>query len=264
MLKKLLPPIKQKQLEIQTWIYKFRFLNRYHIQTLLNHKHRQKIILWLNDLVVKKYLKAYSSKTLPRVPTIYSLGTMGRKYFLEHPEITDINISLLDRVWKEPTNSLKFRKHCMFLAEIYISLVSLVKKIDSGKGKLTFFSNTDLKGVEHLIYPEPDAYFFIEDSNSFTSRYFIEIIDEYERIDLVKRRVESYFRYYKKGYWQNNMKIEFPEIIIVCPHNTYKEKLNNLVKKILNTKGKNILFYLSTWEEIKKEGMNEQVLHKVE
>jgi hypothetical protein len=52
-----IPYITPKQQEIPKLIYKFRFLNRIQIQTLLNHKYHKRIIDWLNDLVGKEYLE---------------------------------------------------------------------------------------------------------------------------------------------------------------------------------------------------------------
>lgn len=77
---------------------------------------------------------------------------------------------------EEDTFSPKFKKHCMLLADIYISLLDLVKKADKGRGKLYFFTKPDLKGVQHLIFKEPDAYFAIEDKKKNTQRYFLKLL----------------------------------------------------------------------------------------
>ncbi len=151
--------------QILIFIYKFRYLNRPQIQKLMNHKYHHNIFTWLNFLSDNKYLRKYTQSKFSPDATFYSLGTKGRKYFLEHPEIEDINHSLLDRVWQERTYSASFKIKCMFLANIFLSLRDLVKKVDNGQGKLHFFSNTDLNGVEGIIYPLPDAYFAIEDKD---------------------------------------------------------------------------------------------------
>lgn len=126
-----------KQLEILKLIYKFRFLNRTQIQSILNHKQKQKIIIWLNILTVQKYFKRYFDKKLATTPAAYSLGSTARKYFLkEKPK--DINLTFLDRVWRENGSTQKFKKHCMLVADIYVSLLNIIRK--DNKGKLTFFS----------------------------------------------------------------------------------------------------------------------------
>lgn len=257
--------MKPQQKNILLLIYKFRFLNRSHIQTLLNHKQRNKIIIWLNELTEKKYLKRYYNQKFAGVPAAYSLGSMGRKYLKENKDkLADINEQLLDRVWRESKCTQKFKKHCMFIADIYISLLNLIKQIDNGKGKLNFFTKTDLKGVENLIVPEPDVYFTITDSNENTKRYFLDIFDDLTPRMVLRKRIKQYFSYFIKGIWQDNMKHDFPEIIIICPDNTSKNYLNNFIKRMLSERTEDMSFYLSLREEIKIQGINKQVLHKVE
>ncbi len=52
-----IPYITPKQQEIPKLINKFRFLNRLHIQKILNHKDKRRINSWLKDLVTKEYLE---------------------------------------------------------------------------------------------------------------------------------------------------------------------------------------------------------------
>lgn len=241
-------------------IYKYRFLNRIQIQTLLNHKHFNRVIIWLNELTKKKYLKRYYSQKFAGSPAFYSLGTKGRKYFKEHEEIKDIKISLLDRVWAESNYTYKFKKHCMFVCDIYLSLVMLTKQAEA---KLNFYTKTDLYKMKYLIHPEPDAYFSIEDKKGITKRYFLDIFDEYPNWEDIKKRIMRYVYYCKKQYWQDNTNNPFPEIIFICPNNTVKNSLNNFIAKMLENQRVEIVFYISTWDEIKNQGMKRQILHKV-
>jgi len=83
-------------------------LKSHPIQSILNHKQKQKIIIWLNQLTEQKYLKRYFDKKLATIPAAYSLGSTARKYFLK-VKPKDINTTLLDRVWRESgsTQNLK-------------------------------------------------------------------------------------------------------------------------------------------------------------
>ena len=253
-----------KQIEILKLIYKFRFLNRTQIQFILNHKQKQKIIIWLNSLTEQKYLKRYFDKKLATIPAAYSLGSMARKYFLKNSkEYKDITTSLLSRVWRESSSTQKFKRHCMLVADIYISLLKLINQADGGKGKLNFFAKTDLKGVQYLILPEPDAYFSLEDKGGLVKRYLLDIFDDLPPRMILRKRIKQYFSYFEKGYWQDHMKHDFPEIIIVCPDNTSKNYLNVFIKRMLKEKMDNLSFYLALREEITKQGLNSHVLHKV-
>lgn len=250
--------------QILIYTYKFRYVNRQQIQDLQNHKYSSKIITWLNILSDSNYLREYESKVLPRKPTVYSLGTMGRKYLLKHTEIEDINFTLLNRVWKESKYGQAFKNRCMFVCDIFLSLRSLVKGVDQGEGKLHFFTTTDLQGVPHIITPLPDSYFAIEESNGQIKRYYLEIFDKYSTIPQMQQRVFKYISYFKKSYWQDNMKNEFPRIIIILPNYSLREKMQGFIKVMLTKNDVDMQFFLTTKDDIKFKGMVSQVLHKVE
>ncbi len=258
-LKKLKPRLEKAQI----LAYKFRYLNTKHFQTLLYYKSKDKINRLLNKLAEQKYLRKYETDSFPRTATIYSLGTMGRKYFLAHREIKDINHPLLDRVWDEKGYSLKFQKHCMFLGTVYISLIDLVKSVDGGRGKLKFFTKTDLVGVEHMIYKLPDCYFSIEDRNGNSQGYLLDIIDIYTPRPKLKRRIGQYISYYQRKSWQKYISNTFPEIIFVCPDLTIKNYMQKKIKKMLEIEMEKMPFYLTSWDEIKKNGLNSKTLHLV-
>lgn len=251
-------------LQILIFIYKFRFLASPQIQKLMNHKYHHNIMQWLNFLSEGKYLRSYKKKKFQSEPAYYSLGVKGRKYFLEHPEIPDINYSLLDRVWKEYSTSNSFKRHWMFLANIYLSLLGLIKRVDNGKGKLHFFTQVDLEGVEHMIYPLPNLYFAIEDKEGNIKRYFLDVFYDYTRWKDMEKRIRQYLRYYDKQTWQIYMKHNFPEIILICPKNASKNNLEEYIQERYLEKGPSVAFYLSTKDEINYQGLNSAALHKVE
>ena len=63
-MKESLPPLTTKQKHILTFIYRYRFLNRIHIQTLFAHKSPSLINEWLADLTTKKYLNIHIGSEL--------------------------------------------------------------------------------------------------------------------------------------------------------------------------------------------------------
>ncbi len=257
--------LKPTFIEILILTYRFRYLTRNQIQTLLSHKTFNRIIIWLNQLTDKKYLKKYDDKKDPTKPNLYSLGTEGRKYFLENKdsenqELKNIQLHLLDRVWKEQSYSIPFRNHCLFLTDIYISLLSLVKK---NNAVLKFHSKTDLTGMQYLIREEPDAFFSITEKNGLSKRYFLDIFDPYPKYKYLLKRVKQYSYYYSKSYWQDNNKSPFPEIVFVCYDYKTKNNLNKIIQKELENQ-EELIFYLTTWGEVRHQGMTRQTLHKVE
>lgn len=265
-LKKPQPPETLKPTFEQIFVlsYKFRFLNSEQIQILLHHKHKERIRSWLNKLTEEKYLKREYKKKLEESPAIFSLGTKGRKYFFEHPEIKDINHLVLKRVWREYSYSKTFKEHCQFVGHIYISLISFVKKVGLEESNLRFLTSTDLIGVQYLIYPSPDCYFIIEQKDGAKKRYLVNIFDWYIKKEDMEKRVKQYLNYCKNETWQDHMHTPFPELIFIFPNLRVKTDLNEVIKKSLQQKGLNMHIFLSTWDEIKYQGMSRKALHKVE
>lgn len=258
-LKKLKPHFEK----ITILSYRFRFLNTDQFQILFHHKHKERIRTWLNKLTTDKYLKRYYRKKLDEEPAAFSLGTLGRKYFLAHPEIPDINTTLLDRVWREAKYTKTFKNHCLFLVDIHISLLKFVKGAGLKEENLKFFTNVDLQGVQHLLKQKPDGYFVIKQKDGTQKKYFIEVFDWYFNRKKIEIRINKYIKYFESNTWQNNFKTSFPEVILVVPNYILRHDLNESIKKQLERKRLNMIFHLSTWDEIKRLGITRDTLHKV-
>ncbi len=250
--------LKPKQNEILIYLYKFRFLNRIQLQTLLKHKYHSRILLWLNELNKSGCIRAYFDKSFASSSTVYSLGTVGRKYLKNNPGFKEINPSLLDRIWGEDELSLEFQKHCQLVADIYLSLRSLTNKTNA---KLSFSTTTELHGTQYLILPNPDAYFAIEESSGTIKRYFLDIFDDIAPTRM-RKRVRQYFNYYKNGYWQDHTDKPFPEIILVAPGDRLKHHLGYFIQGKLKQDAQ-LSFYLSTRDQVQKKGLTKETLQKV-
>lgn len=251
--------LKQRLIDIIILIYRYRFLNRNQIQTLLNHKNFSKINIWLSELTEKKYIKRYYSQTFASSPAVYSLGSKGRKYLREHSQEYKIKISLLDRIWYEHNNSNQFRNRCMLLATIYLSLLSLTQKTGA---TLRLYTEVDLYGMKNLPRKIPEAFFSITEKTGTSKRFFLVMFNPYQIEKDLVRRVSMYFSYYRRGIWQNNNPHPFPEIILLGGENKSKNFLNMIIKRKL-VKEPKLSFSLSTWQDIQKYGINKKVLQKV-
>lgn len=247
--------LKPKQTNILYLLYKFRFLNRIQIQTLLKHKYYSRITLWLNDLTKYKYVSCEFNRTIGNTPSVYSLGTKGRKELLGQKNIKN---HLLERVYQEKKASPQFKSRSMRIADIYISLVNLTEK---NKAKLTFLTETDMSGVKYLPLPRPHAFFSIEQEKA-KKRYFLEVFDERVSNKWLFKRVQQYFHYFEENYWQDHNKNPFPEIIFVyCALDTKKELEKFIKRRVDEFEG--ISFSLASWEDIKRRGLNKEILYKV-
>ena len=253
---------KLKQLieKILILIYKYRFLNRLQIQTLLNHKHKTRINIWLNYLTTQKYLIKDYVKKFPEEPAVYSLGLKGKQYFQKQIEISEVNPDLLNRVYQERNYTKKFKKHCMFLADIYFALT---KFANSNNIDISFHTKTELTGLDYLIEKEPDAFFSIKNEKGDSKSYFLEVVDKYIQWKELDRRIEEYVQYYENNLWQSYSEMPFPEIIIVSPDDDTSKHLQSFIKNKINEEYEDLLFYLSSWDEIKLKGFSRENLHKV-
>ncbi len=250
--------VKPNQHNILKHLLKYRFLNRIQIQTLLHHKNHKPILTWLNELVTNGYLKQDYDKKIASTPTVYFLGLESRKYFKNHTDFKNLNLGILNRIWREEKLSQTFRDHCQFVADIYLSLLKLTART---KAKLHFSTKTDLYGMDYMILPSPDAYFAIEETNGAIKRYFLDIFDDVPP-GVMRNRVRQYFYYYNKDYWQDHTDKPFPAIILVCPNDRLKNHLTYYIQKKLEQESE-LNFYLTTWNSIKAKGLVKEVLLKV-
>lgn len=252
-----------RQDEIYLYLYRFRFLNRTHIQSLLHHKFFNRIIIWLNLLTKNHYIRHYYNPHTVTIPAFYSLGLKGRSYIKENlkkPIFKNVKKRLLDRVWREHKSSVQFKKHCQFVADIYLSLVSLTQKTGA---KLDFRTQTDLYGMKYLILPHPDVFFSLEEKNGAKKYFFLDIFNEWPPRSKLKKRIKQYFTYYADDYWQDHAIVEFPNIILVAPDDQSKDYLFRKIQEKLEEES-SLNFYLSTWEKIRTKGLIRETLQRVE
>jgi hypothetical protein len=247
-----------KQQEILQLLYRFRFLNRPQIQSLLNHKQHSRIIAWLNTLTQNEYLKSYPDKQFAASPTVYSLGNNGRKYLKSNNLDKSIDIKLLNRIWRENSYSPVFREHCLTIADINLSLLKFAA---ANQSTLNFHTRTDLHRIQNLITPLPDAYFTLKDKSGKVKRYFLEAFGDLPS-GALRRRIRQYFDYFESDDWQFHTGKSFPEIILVCHSKKQKGFLYHYIQFRLREQP-DMNFYLSTKDQIKSKGICKEVLQKV-
>lgn len=242
--------ITPKQLEILTLTYRFRFLNRYHIQTLLNHKDPRRIKSWLKDLNDKNILgRIYSSKLKENTkPAIYYLATKSRKILLDQD---NVNESILKRAYRDKNASAKLIEHCLFLATFYLLLKEQTPK---DKQQLHFYTKTDLAEHYYLPYNRPDAYIALE-TNKQTKRYFLEIIDEGTPRFMLRKKISQYIEYFDENTWKNRTLHNNPALLFICPNQQIHDFLNKHIAQVLEEETSDLQFFLSLKSDIQVEGI---------
>lgn len=242
--------ITHKQLEILNLIYRFRFLNRTQIQTLLNHKYARRINTWLKDLTDKNILgRNYSTKLKENTkPAIYYLSTKSRKILLEQE---NTNEKILKRAYRDKNASTKLIDHCIFLASFYLLLKEQTFK---DKQTLHFYTKTDLEDHTYLPYNRPDAYIALETTKQ-TKRYFLEIIDEGTPRFMLRKKISQYIEYFEEGIWKNRTLHDNPSFLFICPNQNIKDFLYKHIAQVLEEETSDLQFFLSLKSEIQVAGI---------
>lgn len=236
--------ITPKQLEILVLLYRFRFLNRQQLQTLLNHQDTKRINTWLKDLTDKTIIgRHYSTKLKENTkPAIYYLRTKSKTFLLGQPTVNDK--LLMKRVYREKTRSQRLIDHSVLLANFYLDLLKTVTT-----EKLSFFTKTDLSTHYYLPYNRPDAY--IAREGKTTKRYFLEIIDDGTPRFMIRKKIEQYIEYYDANTWQERTGHSFPSILFLCPNDLMKNFLHKHLFQVMEEEVQvEIDFYLSLADKI--------------
>lgn len=253
--------ITNKQKEIILLLYKFRFLTTTHIQKLLNHKDPHRIKEWLSDLLDKSCVKRHYSRTTfgeNTKPAIYYLAAKSR-IILNNKK--DIEMSDLEYIYKEHRREQKFISHSLFLADVYLFLVS---QTDANE-ELKFFTKSELQEYAYFPDPLPDAFIAIRNNNG-TRRYFLDLFDEYTPPFIARRRARSYLEYVEKSDWDENTNhAKFPSILFVCPSESLKRHLTLYTKALLEkTYDDKLSLFLTTKSHITLSNINQNIWQKVE
>lgn len=242
--------ITPKQLEILTLIYRFRFLNRTQLQTLLKHKDTKRINIWLKDLTDKNILgRIYSTKLKENTkPAIYHLATKSRKILLDQEETSK---KILNRAYRDKNASQKLIGHCLFLADIYLLLKNESLK---NKQELSFYTKTDLTDHSYLPYNRSDAYISLKTKKQI-KRYFLEIIDEGTPRFMLRKKISQYIEYFDEGTWKNRTLHDNPSLLFICPNQNLKDFLYKHIAQVLEEETSDLQFFLSLKSAIQVEGI---------
>ncbi|MEX0616730.1 MAG: replication-relaxation family protein [Candidatus Woykebacteria bacterium] len=251
----LTPTITSKQLEILLLLYKFRFLNRQQIQTMLNHKTFNRVNEWLADLTEKELIsRTYSKKVGENVkPAVYFLNSKSRHILKDNSEVVE---KQLTRIYGEKNRSPYFREKSMFLADIFLNLKGQTD------GELHFLTKSNLEAHKYLYKPLPDAY-IVSTTKEQTKRYFLEIVSEQLPRFVIRKHIEYLFKYSTSGKWEQYSKHPFPTFLMVCPTYPTKAFIAKFIKSQRDSETRNLLFYLGSVDQIKSRGIEPSTWQKV-
>jgi hypothetical protein len=242
--------ITEKQKEITLLLFRFRFLNRPQIQSLLNNKDHKNINAWLKDLTEKNYVNRIYEETDVKnhLPARYCLSANGIKYLRS---IGRDNV-LLKKLYQDKRRSESFIEKSTFIADIYLKLLAVG---DLQNSSFKFYSQSDFPNDGKIRDLLPDfAYVYRADNKlqHFVGEVFRENMKTYQMLG----RVKKYIEYFEDDENETN-------IIFVCPESRSLFEVEKYVRRVSrNSDGLSVIIYTTTKKQIEDTGMDIELFNK--
>ena len=254
-----LPKITNKQTEILTLIYQFRFLNRTQIQQLLKHKDPKTINTWLKDLNGKQYLNRIYSNTIGAntKPAIYYASINAIRYYKSLGQ--DNNI-YLKKLYCDDERSLSFIDDQVFIANICLNFLELN---DKGEINYTFVtaagvtSNPLYKFMEDL---SPQL-IFTKKTKSESKQYILVQLDSASPKYMIKKKMKNYIEFFFTNEWEENTGQPFPIVLFTCQTMTLMIYAKRTMKGLLNDyqEPEDFDAWFATTENIREQGISAEI-----
>ena len=246
--------MNKREEEILINLYRFRFLTRGQLQCLLRQRYHSRLIIWLKELLSTEMI-GLSRRTRVLDPGIYYLENKGRRYL----KSLEVNKKGLDKVWRNSKTSKQQQSHCLALADVF---AALNKTAEETGDKLYFYTKTEMTGLSGIVVPHPDVYFFIENKKGLKKYYFGDIFKTFTNKREVIKRLDKYQDYYEENIWQEEVKKDFPEVILIITDLSSFVFLKKYLPKIVENY--DFPIYLISLDSVKNQGFNKETLTKIE
>ncbi len=228
---KTLPPITPKQQAMLKLLYKYRFLNRTQLQTLLAHKDKRRIITWLKDLREKEYIDwQYDSTNFiaKSQPAIYCLSLNGIKHLRS---LSEYRTDELRKRYKDSNRTQVFIKRCLLIADY--SIVLIAKSDD--KVQYTFSLPADYidpTNPHHYLSELKPHLYFSRRQGSDTMEYLLENFEQTLPRYQLRKRLKDYIGHLASGGW-NATKGSAPIALFICANTADLLYVKRRTKKLL-------------------------------
>ncbi len=249
-----LPHTTHKQQEILLLLYKFRFLNRIQIQTLLHHKNTKSINTWLQDLASKNYLGKIinNASKLNTTPYKYYLSTNGIKFLKTQPVCKR---EYLTKLYKEAQRSEQFIARCLFIANIYIYLY---KKYGNTPG-FTFYTQSDYTpgGIIKEIFPH-----FVFRKKEGQPYFVTEIFTTNMPRFAIRTRILFYMAFFTQSDWTKNELV--PNILLICPNQKIEKYVTKFTNKIYQEESSELTIFVAIRDQVGEQSIEGEIWKKIE
>lgn len=256
-----LPKITTKQEEILKLLYRYRFVSRIQIQTLMHHKDRRRIGAWLKDLREKEYIEwIYSTDFAEKTkPAVYYLGINGVRFL---KILDEYPVEEVRKRYREYTRQKDFIARSLLIVDSVINLEERSRNVDELEYSFVVRADYTDSDSDHRYLHElvPDLYYERHErlmDDSTTMSYLVIIFDATLPRYMVKKRLKEYVAYLYEGEWSDDTDSQEFIIHIVCPTKAdliyAKRRARQLLENIGRNESTHIRF--STVEKIKIQGV---------
>lgn len=254
----LLPTITTKQQEILKLLYSYRFLDRTHIQALLGHKDKRRIISWLKDLREKQYIDWHYDGTdfiSKSQPAIYYLSLNGIRYLRdqEYPS------QELKKRYKEPERKRAFIDRCLLIADCCITLLNGSK----GNIKYSYVLPASYVGLDNeysfLDELQPQLYFSKRQGDSITN-YLLESFDAALPRYQLRKRLKDYMNFLDE--W-NDANEPRPIALFICATIADLLYVKRRVKQLAQDEDVDTQIRVTTSDKVRASGVTSMIWEEV-
>lgn len=252
-----LPPITNKQQEILILLYRFRFLDRTHIQALLEHKDKRRILSWLKDLREKQYVDwhydadDFAAKTKLAIYYLSLNGIRHLRSLNNHP-----NDELRKR-YKEPTRTQGFIDRCLLIADCCIVLQT--KSSEDMSYSYTLEADT----ASSLLNELKSHLSFVKQHEGMATNYLLEIIEVTLPRYQLRKRLKDYVNYVVDKDWKDDLD-EAPIPLLVCPNIADLLYVKRRIRTLLEDEDSEVYaIRVTTAEKLKAQGITSMIWEEV-
>lgn len=249
-----LPPITQKQKQILLLLYRFRFLDRKQIQTLLNHKTFNRVNTWLKDLTEKDYIKRIldTESKINVNPAKYYLSKKAIRLLRELPECEP---AYLTKLYREHKRTKAFIDQSLFIADIYLYLFN---KYKSSKG-FSFYTQSEysLNGLIKEVFP-----LFVFRKHGKEPYFLAEIFREGTPKRAYIPKIEKYIQFASNSLWLNQE--QQPKILLICPDSKLKKSIYRETRNLLADESDDLEIFITTKNQIETSSVEGEIWKRVE
>lgn len=251
-----LPKLTNKQQDIIELLYQYRFLNRIQIQSLMGHKDKKTINMWLRDLKAKQYIDWIYDPynfALKTKPAIYYIAINGVRY-LKTVKATDgtawYPLDDVRKRYREASRSQSYIDHGILVADCCINLKVKTARTSEASADAKA-SDVAYSFVTLADYGHPYSdYHFLSDSElvqpdlcfvkqehtrdtardegedetnkneALTTSNLLEIFDATLPRYRIKKRLSNYIEFIEQGEWESETGDDKPPIILLACQRT--------------------------------------------